>query len=216
MIYFPELTRACYKVQGANIGGGQKFRNIMQTEAVVGTVGYVSTFVEIFAWITTIPAYQALWELLYPSVNPYGWGYDFWYDNYARRRVPNHKMGIISTIKVFHDQDLSISVRTDNTKPDDKWRAVMEQEKVYYNHFGVPLRNYRRNLNIRNTSWNGAVIGYLYDNKAAVMNSPVVANIQNNVNQVVNTMKDMMGFESLKKSGKNKRKKYPTSMKSWI
>jgi hypothetical protein len=29
------------------------------------------------------------------------------YDNYARKHVPGHRMGIISTIKVKHEQDLS-------------------------------------------------------------------------------------------------------------
>jgi hypothetical protein len=73
----------------------------MQREAQAGTEGYVSTFVEIFAWVLTVPAYEALWQLLHPFTNPYGWGYDFWYDNYAAARVPGHKMGIISTLQVM-------------------------------------------------------------------------------------------------------------------
>lgn len=177
------------QVIGANVGGGQKFRNIMQTEAMPGTAGYVSNFVEIFAWVVTIDAYQALWDLLSPSVNPYGWGYDFWYDNYARSRVKGHKvgfvgtvymcicwhlsfqqfilashqMGIVSVVKVKHEQDLSTSGRTDKTNPEEKWRAVMEQEKVYKSHRGVDLKRCRTKLNIQNTSWNGAVTGYLQE-----------------------------------------------------
>ena len=38
-------------VIGANTGGGQAFRTIMQRPAVVGTNGYVSVFVELFAWM---------------------------------------------------------------------------------------------------------------------------------------------------------------------
>jgi hypothetical protein len=60
-----------------------------------------------FAWIMTPPAYRALWELLYPYINPYGWGYDLWLDNYAAMRVQGHKMGIISAIVAKHEQDFS-------------------------------------------------------------------------------------------------------------
>ena len=69
----------------------------MQTAAVAGTEGYVSSFVEMFAWVLTLPAYTAVWDLLWPHINPYGWGYDFWYDGYAKQRVMDHKMGIAST-----------------------------------------------------------------------------------------------------------------------
>ena len=82
------------------------------------SIGYVSSFVEIFVWLMTIPAYTSLWELLYPSINPYAWGYDFWYDGYARdkdksnrgkegREVRRHKMGIMSDMIVIHQQSRS-------------------------------------------------------------------------------------------------------------
>ena len=47
------LTAATPMVVGANKGGGQAFRTIMQRPAVVGTQGYVSVFVELFAWVGT-------------------------------------------------------------------------------------------------------------------------------------------------------------------
>eukprot|EP01031_Cornospumella_fuschlensis_P036438 gene36438-44201_t len=72
-----QLTVLSPIILGANKGGGQKFRNIMQIPAPASSSGYISSFVEIFAWVMTIPAYKALWELLCPSVNPYAWGYDF-------------------------------------------------------------------------------------------------------------------------------------------
>jgi hypothetical protein len=75
-----KLTVASPMVMGANTGGGQKFRTIMQREPLPNTEGYISNFVEIFAWVVTVPAYTALWDLLYPTINPFGWGYDFWYD----------------------------------------------------------------------------------------------------------------------------------------
>lgn len=147
-----ELTIASPMVVGANKGGGQAFRSIMYREAQAGTEGYVSVFVELFAWIMTVPAYHALWDLLYPSVNPYGWGYDFWYDQYALLRVKGHKMGIISTIKVNHEQDFSSpnGGRTETATVDEKWSAVLEQEKVYLSHFGVNLKKYREELRLKN------------------------------------------------------------------
>ena len=156
-----ELTLASPYVAGANKGGGQQFRNIMQTPAIAGTEGYVSTFVEMFAWVMTIPAYEALWHLLCPSVNPYGWGYDLWYDNYAKRRVIGHKMGIVSGVKAFHQQDLNKANRTDDTNPEIKWKGLVFQERHYQTFYGVTLHKYRETMDLKNTSWNGAVIGYL-------------------------------------------------------
>jgi hypothetical protein len=81
---YNSLTIASPFVQGANRGGGQQFRMIMQTEPPLGTEGFISTFVEMFAWVMTMDAYEALWELFYPAINPYGWGFDLWYAPQAR------------------------------------------------------------------------------------------------------------------------------------
>lgn len=108
VMQFNNLTVASPRVMGANVGGGQAFRTIMQVTSQPGTIGYISSFVEMFAWVMTPTAYRALWELLYPSINPYGWGYDLWYDNYATQMVPGHRMGIISNIVAKHDQDFSL------------------------------------------------------------------------------------------------------------
>jgi len=62
-----KLTLASPLVEGANIGGGQKFREIMQTGAVKGTEGYISTFVEYFSLVLTPPAWHAFWELVLSS-----------------------------------------------------------------------------------------------------------------------------------------------------
>ena len=90
-----------------------------------------------------------------------GWGYDFWYDNYALLRVPGHKMGIVSSIRVKHDQDLKASVRTDNTKVEDKWKAVVAQEKFYQTHLNIKLQKFREKMRLKNSTLTGAVIGYL-------------------------------------------------------
>lgn len=132
----------------------------MQSPPQPGTVGYVSSFVEIFAWLMILPAYTALWELLCPEVNPYAWGYDFWYHGYAKQRVAGHKMGIASSIVFTHEQGPE---RTDNTRIEDKWNAVMAQERHYQLYRNLSLSKIRKNLDIMNTTWNGAVKGYLYD-----------------------------------------------------
>ena len=61
----------------------------------------MTNFIEIFAWVMTMPAYQALHELLLPEVNPYGWGYDWWYDSYARINVPGKKINLKKSPKLF-------------------------------------------------------------------------------------------------------------------
>lgn len=156
-----QLTMASAKISGANKGGGQKFRNIMQTDAIPGTEGYISIFIEFFAVMFTFPAYEAFWELLFPFINPYGWGYDFWYDGYAKIKVQNHKMGILSNFEILHDQGVSINDRTDNTDIKDKWNAVITQEKHYLRYKDVNLAKIRNNIDLSNSSWNGAVKGFL-------------------------------------------------------
>lgn len=157
------LTLASPRVLGANVGGGQAFRTLMQAKPQPGTEGYSAIFVEWFAWLLTIRAYEAFWELLCPHVQPYGWGYDFWYDSYAKTRVPGHKMGIISTIEVKHEQDTTVpgSGRTETANVETKWSAVQKQEKHYKEHLGVDLKTIRQSLKLQNTSWNGAVTGFL-------------------------------------------------------
>jgi len=158
------LTAASPMVVGANTGGGQAFRTIMQRPAQPGTSGYVSVFVELFAWMGTVPAYIALWEILYPSVNPFGWGHDFWYSQYGQQRLAHHRTGIVSTLRVQHEQDFSApnGGRTDTTSVADKWGAVLAQEKFYKKHFGIDLKRCREKIGLSNSSWNGAVRGYLY------------------------------------------------------
>ena len=130
-----DLTLASPRVINANKGGGQGFRTIMQalppTNINFNSPGYVVSFVEIFAVIMTMDAYTLYWELLYPSINPYGWGYDFWYDHYAKLHSKYHKMGIISSFKVKHEQVMDDNGRTDKTKAADKWQSLVHQESFY-------------------------------------------------------------------------------------
>jgi hypothetical protein len=148
---------------GANKGGGQEFRKIMQTNPLPGSVGFVSTFVELFAWVLTMDGYEYLWELLCPSVNPYGWGYDLWYYNYASSRSPGFKMGIVSTVQVKHEQNLDVAGegRTDSASVKEKWSGVLRQEAVYRDFHNIPLRKCQ--LQLKNSSLYGSVTSLLYD-----------------------------------------------------
>ena len=149
------LTAASPRIEGASTRKEDTFRKVMQDLPKEGTVGYRSTFVEIYAFVMTIPAYTSLWKLLHPSINPYGWGYDFWYDCVAKMDYPNHSMGVISTYSAVHDQDLSKTERADNTSIGDKWEAVLRQERHYARYMKIPLAECMQNFS-------GAVSGYLY------------------------------------------------------
>ena len=70
-------------------------------------------------------------------------------------------MGIVSTVRVKHDQDLKTTIRTDNTKVEDKWKAVVLQEKFYQTHFNIRLQKFREKMRLKNATLIGSVIGYL-------------------------------------------------------
>jgi len=192
----------------------------MQTEAQPGTEGYVSSFVEIFAWVVTANAYRALWQLLYPFVNPYGWGYDFWYDSFAKTRVQGHKMGIISTVKVKHEQDFSLpsNGRTDTASVEMKWQAILEQEKHYKAYLDINLKKCRESVDLKNSSWNGAVIGYLQSpstDTASSLSTQVKVKVKEGVSSGGEAV-SASSEGSIKKPGSKKGgiKKKPGSMKA--
>ena len=54
--------------------------------------------------------------------------------------------------------------RTDSNSVEKKWKALRNQEKYYKKKLNIDLKLYREKLDLKNNSWNGAVIGYLYDN----------------------------------------------------
>lgn len=154
-----ELSLASPRVIGALSAKGQPFRDDLQRLAVPGTAGYLPLFIEMFVWMMTPLAYECLWELLQPQVNPYGWGYDFWYHGYASGRVhmeglssphtvssPDglpHKMGIVSIMTALHDQNTTEFVRTDNESPINKWKALKAEEILFERSYNVPLAKYR-------------------------------------------------------------------------
>jgi hypothetical protein len=74
-------------------------------------------------------------------------------------------MGIISSIKARHNQDLKKMNRTDNHPIEHKWKALIQQENFYNIFYGINLKKYREKLALKNSSWNGAVTGYLYSHE---------------------------------------------------
>ena len=137
------LTVASPRIEGAYSGDGQRFREIMQAKPKKGSVGMRTTFLEFFACVMTIPAYTSLWKLLFPAINPYGWGYDLWYDCVALQDNPHHAMGLVSIYTAVHDQDLNKTERTDNATVATKWKALLQQEKHYAHHYRLNLRKCR-------------------------------------------------------------------------
>lgn len=145
---------------GANKGGGQKFRNIMQADALPGSVGYVSMFVEMFAWVLDMESYELLWDLLCPGINPYGWGHDLWFYNYGLSRRPGFRMGIISSVEVKHEQNLAVAGggRTESATDEMRWNGVKRQEAAYS---AISLRKCK--FSLPNQTLHGAVIDLIYE-----------------------------------------------------
>lgn len=179
---FNHLSVITPRIENANKGGGQDFRRIMSattpqdtSHALAAVEGYSSVFVEIFCWIMTVPAYNALWDLLYPPINPYGWGYDFWYNGYASTKLQDelvpHKMGIVTTMTARHiqDKDNSALGRSESTSIKTIWQAVIAQEKFYKRHKGVDLEKMRLTMPLANRTWNGAASGFLYANPNQIL-----------------------------------------------
>lgn len=133
--------------QNANSIKSQKFRDIMQTLALEGSnsIGHLTSYLSLHFWIMTGVSYRALWELLYPSVNPSGCGLDLWYNGYASSRVPGHRMGIITTVVIEALQD-PLSATLNATTRHKIWRELRDQEQFYDLHFQVPLETYRQSI----------------------------------------------------------------------
>jgi hypothetical protein len=54
-------------------------------------------------------------------------------------------------------------VQADNTSIDIKWKALLNQENFYKTDKKMDLKNFREKLQIKNSTWSGAVTGFLYD-----------------------------------------------------
>lgn len=136
------LTVASPLVENSNRLRSQRFRDIMQTPGENGTDGHITSFLSINAWLMTMRAYRALWELVHPSLNPDGWGYDLWFDLYAKSRIGNHKMGIITSCRA---EAVASPAEQDTLRsPQIKWSEQLKQEKYYENYYGVSLKDYRK------------------------------------------------------------------------
>ena len=155
----------------------------MAAEPPSGGVGWLSSFIEIYSCMYTRQAWEAFWQLLHTTTNPYAWGYDLWYAAHAKayfnqhyypdgsevrvgsrtqqnlhsgqQRMP-YRQGIVATVQSRHIQGHS---PTDNSQ--GKWNGVMKQEVFFSKFKGTPLKKYRGMFTLRNLTSTGAIVGPL-------------------------------------------------------
>jgi hypothetical protein len=140
-----------------------RYRSVMQllpeyyNLSSTTVAGYSSVFVELYAWVMTLQGYSLFWELLSPSLNSHGWGYDWWYYGYAYSRLnQSNFMGVTTDYTVVHLQGFE---QTDKTSEDVKRDGLMKQEVYYFKHLHIPLRRFSGRF--RNDSLVTAINGYL-------------------------------------------------------
>ena len=152
IMYHNQLTLVSPRVY--NIHRDHVYRDMVTyPNSVPGTAGCLTNFIEMFAYILTVPAYNFLWDLFDPVNNPYGWGYDMWYSEYARSRYPLHKMGVINVYAVTHGDINKKQIRADAADQSVKLLALKKQEEYYTNTLGIPLMNYNQLINNTNRGY---------------------------------------------------------------
>eukprot|EP01041_Mallomonas_annulata_P005701 gene5701-11495_t len=137
---FNNATMASPRIIRSSMGSPGDGRQFMTLPAKEGTAGYIVRYIEIYACLFTMTAYEAFWELISPITNIYGWGQDVWYDGYARqiKAIPNHKMCIISIQTAIH----AIGNRTKNADKTSrilKIKAFRAQEDYFLNKYNINL-----------------------------------------------------------------------------
>ena len=140
---YNNCTAISPRVRRASRGEEHDGRSLMVEPPISGTVGFVVAFAELFAWVMTAKAYSLLYELLLPAVNPYGWGFDNWYDGYARLRYPETRLCIASELMVIHLPPNRFpngsAILEDGTPRTEKINALRRQERYFRDHLGVDL-----------------------------------------------------------------------------
>lgn len=150
------LTLASPHVLGAmrpGKSGTGKYRAALSEPYVQqNTVGCLAPFLELFVYIMTAEAYSALWDLVLPEINPYGWGYDVWYDGYASERVAGHRMGVIYEYSVTHGNAESLSSkrrskalaaqRVDLVSQQVKMAAMLAEEDYFRSELKIELTSF--------------------------------------------------------------------------
>ena len=58
-------------------------------------------------------------------------------------------------------------VQADNTSKEIKWKSLLKQEIFFKSYKSTDLKYYREHLQVKNSSWSGAVTGFLYDEIAS-------------------------------------------------
>lgn len=195
---YHKLSFASTRVLGNTFAKGQEWRQVMTssppmtlTSSNKVAIGVISSFVEIYSCIYKRQAWEALWQLLHPSTNPYSWGYDFWYPAYAKQYLSKHfytngnrkaEMLLQYNGHKLHDHSGDIGlqykqavissiitshkqgdVRADASSESKKWSSVQMQEKYYSKYKNIPLKRYRRDFVLANKTATGAILDILDD-----------------------------------------------------
>jgi hypothetical protein len=134
------------------------FRSVMQVAPESKSIaGYHTVYAELFAWVMTMRGYHILWDLLSPNLNPYGWGYDWWYYGYAQMLLNTTDiMGVTSDYKIMHVQGTE---QTDNTPKEQKRDGLHLQETHYMRNLHIPLKKFGEDY--ESESLKTAITGHL-------------------------------------------------------
>ena len=92
-----KLTAASLRILGAfkkKNPNKEIFRHPMQMDPLPGSVGFETAYIEYFAVVYTFAAYEALWDFFCPHINPFGYGFDYWYYFYAQHPEIQGKLPI--------------------------------------------------------------------------------------------------------------------------
>jgi len=153
------LTLVQPRVIGAAVNKFQPWRAMTSAPlSVNGTAGCLFPNLEMFAYIMTQDGYSALWDLILPDINPYGWGYGYWYNGYATHINPYHKMGVISIFEVIHTHAFGGS-KADSASNTKKLKCMYSQESYFKKNYNISLSDMRMNTNHPDTfNYNNAEI----------------------------------------------------------
>lgn len=75
-------------------------------------IGHVTNTLEIFAALFTIEGWKCWYDMMDPTINAAGWGYDEYIQSYCSRTIPGFKIGVLDCMEATH-RDKHWKVRRD-------------------------------------------------------------------------------------------------------
>lgn len=98
--------------------------------------GHKTQVIEIFATLFTLSAWSCWWNLLQPSLNSVGWGYDRCMYNFCKQYDSDFSMGIATGIVAVHGSDRLFYSLSSGAPPSDpqaevqRWLNVTKHESL--------------------------------------------------------------------------------------